>query len=91
MPRFRLRSDAAVDLFFPAGHTDSLHVAPGDVVDVPGELAPEQPDDAFLVGEGDDARLWPKALWEDADPTPAPDPAPDQSAPAESAPVTEEN
>lgn len=73
MPRLSLRPDQlAVDIYFPAGHADSLHVEPGDVIDVPGDLAPDQPDDAYVIGTGDDARAWPKALWDLADAPAAP-------------------
>lgn len=53
----------AVDVYGPPDHPDSLHVESGQVISVPGDLAAEQPDDAYLVGEGDDARLWPHSQW----------------------------
>lgn len=70
MPRLRNISPNEFSLFAPAGEADSMAVSPGDDIDVPGELAAEQPSDAYQIGEGDDARLWPHSLWQLAD-TPA--------------------
>lgn len=53
----------AVDLYRPAGDARSLRVEEGQVVETPGELAGEI-DDAYLIGEGDDVRAWPKTRWE---------------------------
>jgi hypothetical protein len=63
MPRFRLILDHPVDVYQPAGGASSLSVEPGDVVEAPGVLG-EELVDAYVVGTGDDARAWPKALWE---------------------------
>ena len=52
-----------VDHYFPAGHTDSLYVENGQVVDV-GEANVEEQEDCYLVGDGDDVRAWPKSRWE---------------------------
>lgn len=84
MPRFRLRSDQPpYDIFFPQGHFDSLHVEPGDVIDVPGEVDADSPEDAYVTGTEDDARAWPKALWELADaPASTSEPASADAAPA---------
>jgi hypothetical protein len=71
MPKFRLRHEHAVDLFQPAGGQDSMTIESGAIADVPGELAKDQPSDAYLVGEGDDARTWPHALWELVEDKPA--------------------
>lgn len=38
-------------------------VASGDVVEVAGDLT-EELTDGYVVGEGDHARVWPKAQWE---------------------------
>lgn len=38
-------------------------VDPDEVVRVEGSLAKKQPDDAIVVGEGDDARAYPTSLW----------------------------
>ncbi len=65
MPKFRLNPDhPAVDLFRPAGDLDSIRVEPGQEIDVPGDLAPDAPEDGYLVDNGGELRLWPKALWE---------------------------
>lgn len=52
----------AVDLYFPAGHPDTLEVGAGQVVDL-GEVKVEEGDDCWLVGEGDNVRAWPKERW----------------------------
>ncbi len=52
-----------IDLYFPAGHSDSLQVEAGQVVDL-GDLKVEEGDDCWLVGEGDNVRAWPKGRWE---------------------------
>jgi hypothetical protein len=38
-------------------------VASGEVFEVDGEVTAEL-DDGYVVGSGDDARVWPKAQWE---------------------------
>jgi hypothetical protein len=89
MPRFRLRSDDPVDLYFPSGHGDSLPVEPAQVVEAPGVLvtsrppakdgepAPEPlPTDAYIVATGDEEIAWPKALWELVEDKPAAPAAP---------------
>lgn len=58
----------AVDVYAPSRSSDSLPVETGQTITVPGELAAEQPDDAYLIGEGDDARLWPHSRWQLATP-----------------------
>lgn len=47
------------------GRPDGPRVEAGQVIHVEGKLAPkkEQPDDATVVGEGDDARAYPHAVW----------------------------
>lgn len=64
MPKLRNISGTHLSLFAPAGERDSIPVEPDQVVDVPGELAPDQYPDAHVIGVGDDARAWPKAIWE---------------------------
>lgn len=73
MPRFRLRADQnPIDLFQRKEGDDQFHVEPGDLVLVPGELAKEQPQkDAYIVGEGADARAWAKSQWELVEEKPA--------------------
>jgi hypothetical protein len=80
MPRFR-NIGAAAHVYKPAGDPDSLFVDAGQIVETPGELAPEQPADAYVVGEGDQARAWPKALWELVEDKPATKPS-SSAAPA---------
>lgn len=45
------------------GLRDSRRVDPDEVVRIEGVLAEDQPDDAVVVGEGDDARAYPASLW----------------------------
>lgn len=52
-----------IDLYFPAGHPDSLFVEAGQVVDL-GDLKVDEGDDCWLVGEGDEVRAWPKSRWD---------------------------
>lgn len=34
-----------------------------EVVRIEGKLAKDQPEDAIVIGEGDDARAYPTSLW----------------------------
>lgn len=70
----------AVHAYQRAIHPDSLLVESGQVIEVPGDLAPEQPADAYQVGTGDDARLWPHAQWSLV-----------EDKPVKAAPATKEN
>jgi hypothetical protein len=54
---------APVHLFKPAGDPDELLVEHGQVVEVPGVVVAEL-DDAYVIGDGDNARAWPMAQWE---------------------------
>lgn len=45
------------------GRPDGRAIDAGEVIDAGGEVDDEL-DDAWIVGEGDDARAWPKATWE---------------------------
>lgn len=65
MPTFRLKAGhGPVDLFRPAGHFESLHVEPGETVEVSGSVL-SQADDVVVIGTGeDDARGWPLAVWD---------------------------
>ena len=38
-------------------------VAADEVVRIEGRLAKDQPEDAVVIGEGDDARAYPTSLW----------------------------
>lgn len=58
-----LNTGDAIDLYFPAGHPDTLQVGEGQTVDL-GDLKVEEGDDCWLVGEGDNVRAWSKARWE---------------------------
>lgn len=53
----------AIDLYFPAGHPESLNVEAGQVVDL-ADLKVEDGGDCWLVGEGDEVRAWSKDRWE---------------------------
>ncbi len=61
----------AVKLRNVSGSPLHIHTPDGRVVDhdevieVKGNLAPkkDQPDDAIVVGEGDDARAYPTSTW----------------------------
>jgi len=52
-----------IDLYFPAGHPDSLAVEAGQVVDL-GDLKVEDGGDCWLVGEDDNVRAWAKERWQ---------------------------
>lgn len=45
------------------GSIEGPVVKAGDVAVVPGEVTAEL-DDAWIVGEGDHARAWPKETWQ---------------------------
>lgn len=47
------------------GRSDGRRIEDGEVIHVEGKLAAkkDQPEDAVLVGEGDDARLYPLSVW----------------------------
>lgn len=45
------------------GRAEGPLVEAGTVTVVDGEVV-SQTDDAYIVGEGDEARAWPKATWE---------------------------
>jgi hypothetical protein len=48
------------------GRADGPMVEAGKVTEVDGEVVGgfEETEDAWIVGEGDDARAWPKATWD---------------------------
>lgn len=69
---------ASVDLYFPAGHPDSLHVEADQVVDL-GDVRVEDGGDCWLTGEGDNLRAWSKDQWDQhgtdkTEPEPEPEP-----------------
>ena len=45
------------------GAADGRRVDTDEVVRVEGSLAKSQPDDAIVIGEGDEARAYPSSLW----------------------------
>ena len=57
----RLKNISGVDVH--VGRADGPLVAAGDVTQVDGEVT-EELADAYIVGEGDEARAWPKSTWE---------------------------
>lgn len=59
MTRFKNISGADLHV----GRADGPAVKAGDVAVVDDEVV-EEIDDAYIVGEGGDARTWPKATWE---------------------------
>jgi hypothetical protein len=56
-----LRNTSGEPLYL--GSPDGRRVEPDEVVRIDGALAKEQPDDAVVIGEGDDARAYPSSLW----------------------------
>lgn len=75
MPRLRNISPNEFSLFARAGDTDALTVSPNQVIDVPGDLAAEQPEDAYQIGVDDSVRLWPHSVWQLVDEKPSTPPA----------------
>jgi hypothetical protein len=45
------------------GVRDARRVDPDEAIRVEGSLAKDQPEDAIVVGEGDNARAYPTSLW----------------------------
>lgn len=61
MPKFRnIGPDIAA---FKPAELGGKPIESDDVIEVDGEVTGEV-DDAYLVGEGDNTRAWPKAQWE---------------------------
>lgn len=88
MPQLVNASSWALNVFAPEAAPDSLLVEPGQQITIPDELGAEQPDDAYLTGEGDQARLWPHSLWRLADAPPGASGAPASSTPEPVAPAS---
>ncbi|MFJ9114480.1 hypothetical protein ACIRJO_02910 [Streptomyces sp. NPDC102394] len=62
MGAVRLRNlGEAVHLYAPPGNPNSLPVDAGQIVTVAGPM--EETDDAYLCGEGDHVRAYPKSRW----------------------------
>lgn len=59
--RLKNITNDALSVNAPEGHPDSHLVEPGEVLQVPGDS--KETDDAYIVGKGDDARAYPKAIW----------------------------
>jgi hypothetical protein len=57
----RFKNISGADL--RVGRAEGRLVEAGDVTAVDGDVA-EETDDAYILGEGDEARAWPKATWE---------------------------
>lgn len=63
MPRFRSLSSDELSVFRPDGEYDAFPVTPDEPeIEVPGDVT-EETEDAYIVGEGDEARAWSKTLW----------------------------
>lgn len=45
------------------GRPDGRRVEAGEIIHVEGSVAKNSPDDAYLIGSGDDARLYPHGVW----------------------------
>jgi len=61
-----LRNTSGESLFLGVpGDASARLVLADEIVHVDGDLAPkeDQPDDAYVIGDGDDARAWPKSTW----------------------------
>ncbi|MET7479535.1 hypothetical protein ABZT17_34950 [Streptomyces sp. NPDC005648] len=69
MGAVRLRNlGEAVHLYAPPGEPNSLPVDAGQIITVPGPL--EEIDDAYVCGEGDAKRAFPKSRWVAEQPPP---------------------
>ena len=63
MGAVRLRNlGEAVHLYAPPDSPNSLPVDEGQIVTVAGPM--EETDDAYICGEGDQARAFPKSRWQ---------------------------
>lgn len=47
------------------GRPDGRRIEDGEVIHLEGSLAPkkDQPEDGYVVGQGDDARAYPHSVW----------------------------
>lgn len=59
--RLRNIGGEAVHLYAPPGSPNSLPVDGGQIITVPGPV--EETDDAYVCGEGDQRRAFPKSRW----------------------------
>ncbi|MGW4876541.1 hypothetical protein ACWEPI_08295 [Streptomyces sp. NPDC004262] len=64
MGAVRLRNlGEAVHLYAPPDSPNSLPVDAGQVITVPGPMSENEAGDAYICGEGDTARAFPKSRW----------------------------
>jgi hypothetical protein len=63
------------------GRPDGRLVDVDEVIHVEGDVSKDSPDDAYVIGDGDDARAYPKSLWSNAGGSP--NSTPDVPAPSE--------
>lgn len=61
MPKLRNVSGNDLAVFYPPGNSNSVRVPAGESLEVTGEVT--HLPDAYQLGQGDDARLYPHALW----------------------------
>lgn len=61
MPTVNLQNVSGEPLYL--GRPDGRRIDDGEIIHVEGALSKDSPDDAYLIGAGDDARLYPKAIW----------------------------
>jgi len=55
----------SITLFHPEGHPEAMNVAPGQTIEVPGDLAAEQPHtDGIVVDNDGQLSAYGTALWE---------------------------
>jgi hypothetical protein len=58
-----LRNTSGEPLYIGSPEQGGRLVDKDEVVKVDGKKASDQPGDAIVIGEGDDARAYPKSLW----------------------------
>lgn len=63
MARLKNTSGGAVTLFGPPGTPDAMRVEADQIIEVPGNVSIDEADHV-VIGDGDDARAWPKATWQ---------------------------
>jgi hypothetical protein len=66
MPRLTNVSGTDLVLYAQQGEAGAYEVADGQTIEIPGEIVNGDDDDAdfHLIGEGDNARSWPKSTWQ---------------------------
>lgn len=63
MARLKNTSGGAVTLFGPPGTPDAMRVEADQIIEVPGNVSVDA-DGYVVIGDGDNARAWPKATWQ---------------------------